>query len=204
MRTKSGSLVLTCTVTPPIAIAAVLYSVAVNIPVPLIFHRHLSAITVTKIFPLPLGEVGARSAPGEGSSLVECFRPPRKPQKHTAREIRPPQNPRRHPPRPCKLQANGPAVPANRNHPPQHLLFMDGRVVLPQGIPPRDQLPSPAPHNAMRHKASGRGRPVGPGEGIFTGLPLVQHNLPALELRKTLPANRKKVSRPHRGQHAIS
>src|SRR5438093_9570875 len=98
MRTKSGSLALTCTVTPPMAIAAVLDSVAVNIPVPLISHRHLSPITVTKIFPLPLGEVGARSAPGEGSSLVEFFRPPRKPQYHPAREIRPPQNPRRHPP----------------------------------------------------------------------------------------------------------
>ena len=57
----------------------------------------------------------------------------------------------------------------------------------------------------MRHKASpsGRGRPVGPGEGIFTGLPLVQHNLPVLELRKTLPANREEIARPHRGQHAV-
>src|SRR2546425_9320933 len=106
MRTKSGSLALTCTVPPPIAIAAVLYSVAVNIPLPLIFHRHLSEQTVTKIFPLPLGEVGARSAPGEGSSLVEFFRPPRKPKKHTAREIRPPQHPRRDPPLPRKLQAD--------------------------------------------------------------------------------------------------
>src|SRR5438552_9781514 len=127
MRTKSGSLVLTCTVTPPMAIAAVLYSVAVNIPVPLIFHRHLSAITVTKIFPLPLGEVGARSAPGEGSSLVECFRPPRKPQKHTAREIRLPQNPRHHPPPPCKVQPDVPSLPVDGHHPPQNLLFMDGR-----------------------------------------------------------------------------
>src|SRR2546425_5493467 len=128
MRTKSGSLASPCTVTALIAIAAVLYSVAVNIPVPLIFHRHLSAITVTKIFPLPLGEVGARSAPGEGSSLVEFFRPPRKPQKHPPREIRPLQDPRRDPPPPRKLQPDGPSLPADRHHPPQNLLFIDRRV----------------------------------------------------------------------------
>src|SRR5438876_1115585 len=84
---------------------------------------------------------------------------------------------------------------------------MDWHIVLPQRISPRDELPSAPLHDAMRHEIpspSWRGRPVGPGEGILTALPLVQHNLPVPELGKTLPANRQKVTRPHRRQHAVA
>src|SRR5207245_913479 len=137
-------------------------------------------------------------------------RPPRKSTTPPPREIRPPQDPRHQPPLPRKLQADVASIPGNAHHPPQNLLFIDRRVIPSQGISPRDELPSVAPHNAMRHKASpfGRGRPDsqradGPGEGILSALPLVQHNLPVPELRKTLPANRKEIARPHQGQHAV-
>src|SRR5437870_461797 len=120
---------------------------------------------------------------------------PRKAKEHTAREIRPPQDPGRDAPAARKIQADGAAVAADRDHAPENLVFMDRRVVAGQGIPARDELlatVAAAVNDTVRHELC-----------VFTGHSFIQHNLPAPELRKTLPANREQIARPHRGQHAV-
>src|SRR5438034_9287924 len=119
---------------------------------------------------------------------------PRKAKEHTAGEIRPPQDPGREAPAARKIQADGAAAAADGDHAAENLVFMDRRVVAGQGIPARDELSAAAVHHAMRHELY-----------VFTAIvhSLVQHNLPAPELRKTLAANRQEIAGPHRGQHAV-
>ena len=68
---------------------------------------------------------------------------------------------------------------------------MNGQVVPAQGIPSRDELPSVALDDAMRHE-------------VATAVALVHHNLPAPELRKTFAANGQDISRPYRRKHAVT
>src|SRR5205809_7395110 len=150
MRTNSGSDALTCTVTPPMAIAVFLYSVALCLRL-LFFRMNIppgprldlkSAIANRQVrnkdvqypqqFRNQQVNFCAKPKPSHFIGIFKMLAPkpkPRQAKEHTAGEIRPPQDPGRDAPAACKIQVDGAAVAADGDHAPENLVFMDWCVV---------------------------------------------------------------------------